>query len=174
MGGGIAIDFTLAYPMMVDALIPVASAVGGYVGSDTTGQQWAEIGAALAKGDLPGAVELTLRMWVDGPKRSPNQVDPTVRERVREMIAHYFTRPQVDSQPLEPPAISRLAEIRVPTFTIVGDGDLPDVLAQADLLHRGIAGARKVVMPGLAHVLNMERPAEFNQHVLEFLDTLPQ
>jgi pimeloyl-ACP methyl ester carboxylesterase len=46
---------------------------------------------------------------------------------------------------------------------------MPDILASADLLHHGIAGARKVVLPGVAHVPNMERPEQFNRLVLDFL-----
>jgi pimeloyl-ACP methyl ester carboxylesterase len=172
MGGGIALNFTLTYPTMVDALILAAAGVGGYTGSDVVKQQWSEIGAALDRGDMAEAVELALRMWVDGPQRALNQVDPAVRERVREMIAHAFALPESDPQPLEPPALSRLAEIHVPTLIIVGSGDVPDILAQADLLEQGIAGAQKVVIPGVAHVPNMERPRDFNRIVLNFLGTL--
>jgi pimeloyl-ACP methyl ester carboxylesterase len=171
MGGGIAIDFTLTYPTMVDALILVAAGVGGYTASDVVKQQWSEVGAALDRGDVAQAVELALRMWVDGPMRSAEQVDPAVRERVREMMAHAFALPESDPQPLEPPALSRLAEIHVPTLIIVGSGDVPDILAQADLLEHGITGAQKVVIPGVAHVPNMERPQDFNRIVLDFLGT---
>lgn len=34
----------------------------------------------------------------------------------------------------------------------------------------GIAGARKVVIPGVAHMVNMEEPEVFNRIVLEFLE----
>ena len=170
-GGRIAIDFALAHPAMVDALILAASAVGGYPVSDAVKERWAEFGAALARGDVPGAVELALRMWVDGPRRAPEQVDPAVRERVRELMAHRFTLPESHPQPLEPPAISRLGEIRVPTLIIVGDGDQPEILAIADLLCEGIPGARRAVIPGVAHLPNLERPAEFNRLVLDFLGT---
>jgi 3-oxoadipate enol-lactonase len=170
MGGGIAIDFTLTYPTMVDALILAAAGVGGYTASDVVKQQWSEIGAALDSGDVAEAVELALRMWVDGPARAPDQVDPAVRERVGEMIQD--SKPVPVPQPLEPPALSRLAEIHVPTLIIVGSGDVPDILAQADLLEQGIAGAQKVVIPGAAHVPNMERPRDFNRIVLDFLGTL--
>jgi pimeloyl-ACP methyl ester carboxylesterase len=36
-------------------------------------------------------------------------------------------------------------------------------------LEAGIAGARRVVMEGTAHVPNMEQPGAFNQIVLDFL-----
>ena len=47
--------------------------------------------------------------------------------------------------------------------------DVPDVLAQADLLHATIPGAQKALIPGVAHVPNMERPDHFNRLVLDFL-----
>jgi pimeloyl-ACP methyl ester carboxylesterase len=36
-----------------------------------------------------------------------------------------------------------------------------------------ISGARKIVMPGTAHLPNMEFPKAFNAHVQAFLDSLP-
>jgi pimeloyl-ACP methyl ester carboxylesterase len=171
-GAGIALDFTLAYPAKVEALITVAPAVGGFPGSPATAQQWGGIGAALEEGDLTGAVELMLRMWVDGPYRTPERVEPTVRERVREMIELYFSRPHATPELPATPAIDRLREIRAPTLVLVGEADIPDILEQADLLHTCIAGAEKAVIPDVAHVLNMERPEAFNRLVLEFLDRL--
>jgi pimeloyl-ACP methyl ester carboxylesterase len=38
-----------------------------------------------------------------------------------------------------------------------------------DKLVSELPHARKVVLPGVAHMLNMEQPAQFNQIVLEFL-----
>ena len=67
------------------------------------------------------------------------------------------------------PASGRLGEVRVPTLVIVGLDDQPLIVRTADVLASQITGARKVVMVGLAHVPNMEKPAEFNQIVLDFL-----
>jgi len=169
MGGGVAIDATLACPDMVDALILVAASVGGYPSSEETMRQWGAIGAALAQGEAAEAVERTLRMWVDGPHRTPEAVDQAVRERMREMIAHYYTIRGDDPPPLKPSALARLDEIATPTLIVVGDGDVPDILAQAELLRKGIAGSRTVAIPEVAHVPNMERPALFNRLVLDFL-----
>jgi pimeloyl-ACP methyl ester carboxylesterase len=72
-------------------------------------------------------------------------------------------------QELEPPAAGRLGEIRVPTLVIAGDLDTTRVLASAEALAQGIPGARKVIIPGTAHMLSMEQPGEFNRVVLEFL-----
>jgi len=74
-----------------------------------------------------------------------------------------------DRAQMEPPAIGRLSEIQKPTLILVGAEDLPDVLAIAELLEHGIQGATKVVVPDAAHLLNMERPKEFNELMLSFL-----
>jgi len=174
MGGGIAIDFTLAYPAMVDALIPVASGLPGYAWSESLDEQGAAIQDAFSHGDVTHAVEIMTRMWTDGPQRTSAQVDPVVRERVRRMTTAMLARPkdEAEPRPLDPAAIARLADIHTPTLVVVGDQDVPDILAIATLLETNIAGARKAVIPETAHHLNMERPEEFNRIVLDFLSTL--
>jgi 3-oxoadipate enol-lactonase len=174
-GGHVAIDFALAYPEMVAALILGAPNVSGYEFSEETRRFGAEEDELLSRGDIAGATELNLRMWVDGPYRTPDQVDASVRERVREMQFHAFTMPvpeDADWQPLAPRAIKRLGEIQVPTLIIVGDQDVSEFLKLADLVAEGIAKAEKVVIPGAAHLPNMEKPEEFNRIVLDFLSCL--
>ena len=78
----------------------------------------------------------------------------------------------IDGQPLaplDPPAVQRLDQIRVPTLLIVGALDDPEVLRAAGTMEKEIPGARKVVISDAAHVPSMERPAEFDQAVLGFL-----
>ncbi len=171
-GGKIALDFALVHPERVASLVLGAPSVGGRPTSAEVKQFILEEEALLEKGDLAGATELNLRMWVDGPLRTPSQVDPVVRTRVGEMQAHAFTIPtpaDIEEIDLDPPAIKRLDEIRMPTLLIVGDYDLPDKLATVEELAAAIPQAESIVLPGVAHMVNMERPAEFNQIVLDFL-----
>ena len=178
MGGAIAINFTLMYPEMVDALIPVAMGLSGFEPSEEDEASEAEVDEALKSGNIARAVEVTLRFWTDGPMRTPEQVNPAVREKVRAMTTRNFERPEDENatQPrtLEPPAISRLSEIHVPTLIIFGDQDVRDILKIADILEKEIPGAKKVVISGTAHHLNMEKPGEFNRIVLDFLGSLKQ
>jgi 3-oxoadipate enol-lactonase len=73
---------------------------------------------------------------------------------------------------LEPPAIDRLHEIQTPTLAIVGDLDMPGILEIVDSVIKNVPGAEKVVIQGAAHMVNMERPKEFNKAVLKFLDRI--
>jgi len=175
-GGRIALEFTILHPDLVEALVLVGA---GLRGADWSGEMETfgeEEERLLEAGDVDGAVELNLRMWVDGPSRGPDEVDPDVRERVREMQRRAFEVqlpvPEAGpDSPFEPPATARLDEVQCPTLVVVGELDQPDILRIADLLAEGIPGARKAFIPGTAHVPSMEKPEEFNELVLEFLRT---
>jgi pimeloyl-ACP methyl ester carboxylesterase len=174
-GGRTALDFALAHPEMVSALVLVCPSVSGQEPSEVVRRFGAEEEALIERGDLMAAAELNVRMWVDGPRRAPEQVDRSVRDRVREMQHLAFTIPTPEGlEPidLEPPAIERLAEVRAPTLVAVGDYDIDEKLATVDRLAAEIPGAHKMVFPGAAHMLTMEQPAEFNRAVLDFLGEL--
>jgi pimeloyl-ACP methyl ester carboxylesterase len=170
-GGATILDFALAYPKMTSALILVGAGIGGYQFTGEPPPLVLAMREARERGDLARAVELALQLWTDGSNRKPEQVNPAARERTRAMTAQLFARPDVEApeNPLEPPAISRLAEIRVPTLAIVGDKDVLPIQEIADMIAAQVPGARKAVIPDAGHHPNMEHPALFNQIVLEFL-----
>jgi pimeloyl-ACP methyl ester carboxylesterase len=170
-GGRIALDFALEYPARVGALVLVGSGVGGYRMSAALDAVEEQIEAALAAGDLDHAAELDLRAWVDGPRRTPEQLDPAMRARAHVMARHVYEVAAEGGRPLLParPAVERLTELRVPTLVLVGDQDQPDMLTIADLLAGGIPGATKATLAGTAHLPNMEQPQTFNRLVLDFL-----
>ena len=57
----------------------------------------------------------------------------------------------------------------MPTLVIVGSEDHESIQDIADSLAKEIPGARKVLIAGARHLVNMEKPAQFNQAVLDFL-----
>jgi 3-oxoadipate enol-lactonase len=175
-GGHIAIDFALAYPEMVKALIAVAPALSGYEPSfdEATAQKETAAEEAYERGDKAHAAELEAQIWVDGPQRTPEQVDADFRRRALEMIRYIFELPDTDGEveELEPPAAGRLEEIQTPTLVIIGEQDVPAMSSIVDLLETNVAAANKVVMPGVAHFPNMEKPETFNQIVLDFLASI--
>ena len=170
-GAKIVVNFTLEHPEMTEALVLVAPALSGFAYTGDMPRQAEQIDLAEEAGDIAQVNELELQIWVDGPYRTPDQVDAQVRERVREMNLIALQTPDGlgNEQPLEPAAAGRLAELHTPTLVVVGDLDTPKTLAAAGYLVTHIAGARKVEMTGVAHLPNMERPEEFNRLVLSFL-----
>jgi 2-hydroxy-6-oxonona-2,4-dienedioate hydrolase len=175
MSGEIVLDFTLEHPEMVSTLIVVSAVPSGFEMRGEPPQQLMEMMAAVEQGDLALASELQNRIWIDGPFRQPDQVDPGVRKRAAEMnrigLANDTFR-KVDASPLNPlnpPAAQRLNEVHIPTLIIAGGLDDPEILRAADVMEAAISRASKVIMPECAHMPNMEQPEKFNQVVLDFL-----
>ena len=174
LGGSMALDTALQHPELVNALILVGSGISGRKHSADYHHRIDEIDQALAEHGLDAAIDREMEFWVYGRGRTAADVDPQVRAAVREMDFFNSARFPPDAEPerIRPAAAGRLGEIRVPTLVIVGDRDVEDIRDAAEELGRGIRGARLVVMPGVAHVPNMERPEEFNGLVLDFLSSV--
>ncbi|MFD9890756.1 alpha/beta fold hydrolase [Amycolatopsis sp. NPDC059027] len=68
-----------------------------------------------------------------------------------------------------PSYVDMLATVRVPALVVVGEQDEFTPLADARLLHDRIPGARLLVVPGAAHMPNLERPDVFNSALEELL-----
>ena len=165
-GAGVAVEVAVTRPALVASLLLVAP--GGSLITELTSDLRSFIeaeAAALAHGDLDAAVEANLTWWVDGPGRAADGVDPTVRELVRRMQRQAFELTaewdDVEEAELDPPAVERLEEIRVPTLVLVGALDLQAVQHAAGRVVLGVSGARRVDWPDVAHLPSMERPGEF-------------
>jgi 3-oxoadipate enol-lactonase len=175
LGGRVALEVAVARPELVTALVLVAPGLPGHDWSKETVAGWEEEEAAWKAGDIDAAVEINLRMWVDGPRRKPEDVDPTVRERVAKMQRRAIelqlpVGDDAEEELLVPDLVQRLGEIDLPTLVLVGDEDMPDMHEIADQLEREIPGARRATIACTAHVPSLERPREFDELVLRFLE----
>ncbi|MFE5508218.1 alpha/beta fold hydrolase [Amycolatopsis japonica] len=171
-GGRIAVDFALTYPELVENLVLVATGLSAMVTKDPfVLEQNKKLEEAGARGDLPAAIECLLRMWVDGPRRAPAAVDQRVRLLCREMYTQTIVRHGLAGFTLmdELRAVERTGELTPRTLTLVGDLDSSDIIAIADQIENEAHDARKLVVPGVAHMINLEKPAEFSGILLDFL-----
>ena len=175
LGGRVALEVAVAQPERSSGLVLVGAGLPGHGWSDDMRATWEEEEVALRAGDLDGAVEVSLRAWVDGPRRRPEDVDPEVRARVAEMQRRAFELQrhveEDEEEPLVEDLAQRLGEIRAPTLVLTGEEDCADILAIADQLAREIPRARRAKIANTAHVPSMERPDEFDELVLPFLES---
>jgi 3-oxoadipate enol-lactonase len=165
LGGRIAIDFTLAHPDRVASLTAVAAGMSGFEFSAGNWPQ--QLRAAQDRGG-----EAAAELWLQDPYMVPALEHADLAPRIRQLVlenARVWLQNPLLPRRLTPPAAKRLGEIRVPTLVVIGDRDVPDMQRVADALASGIAGARKVVVAGAGHIVNLERPAEFDRAVLGFL-----
>jgi 3-oxoadipate enol-lactonase len=169
-GGRVAIDYALEHPDRVVAVVAAGPGLGGFrFDSEEVLEGRQELIEAWGRGEWDRVVELFQRSWTDGPYRSPEEVDPAVREKVRVMTRTGIEN-AAEGRTMDPPAIDRLDELRMPTLVVVGELDMPDIHEIAELLVAANPNAEKTVIEGVAHMVNMEKPEEFNRVVLEYLE----
>jgi 3-oxoadipate enol-lactonase len=169
LGGRTSIDFALAYPEVPAALVLISTGVSGMAFTDPFTLDCLRMqGEAAANGDAEAFVEGLLRAWVDGPRRAAGDVPSDLRTRcaqmVRGMVRLYGSS---NGTMLELGAVDRLAELRPPVLTVVGALDTTDIRRESDRL--ASHGAEQVVIDGAAHVVNLDRPADFMAALRGFL-----
>lgn len=174
LGGRVALEVAVAQPERIEKLVLMNPGLPGHAWSEETQAGWAEEETALERGDLDAAVEVNLRMWVDGPHRSASDVDADMRARVGEMQRRAFelqmpVAEDAREELLVPDLSDRIADVRAPTLVLTGDEDHDDIQSIANLLAEQIPDARRTSIPRTAHIPSLERPDEFDRVVLDFL-----
>jgi 3-oxoadipate enol-lactonase len=188
MGAEVALQFALDCPDMVDGLILIGSSLDGYEYSPQGMRNWEYFVNLVRARDFPRAIDEFIRHWVDGPVAP---ADESVRRRARAIMeeysfVHFFPRQlpktptsstlvsQVESDSMQDyrAPIDRLGDIQVPTLIMVGNQDQPDVIDIAGLLTMAIPDAKQVMIPGAAHIINLQHPDAFNRAVLDFMGNL--
>ena len=172
LGGKVAIEMAIVYPEIVSRLILIAPGMPGYEYRDKeTLAKDALLEGLIASGKRKEVADMQVDIWVVGLNRHRETVDSAARALVREMILDNYAS-VTDRYPETPPGfdlMSRLVEIRVPTLVMIGDSDLPDMQAISQLVADRIRGAKRLLIPGAAHLPNLENPILFNQSVIDFL-----
>ena len=170
MGGYVALEFFRKFPERVRALIladtrPQADTNEGHRAREETARR------ALDEG-MDAIAEAMLTKLLAA---STHEGKPEVVTRVREMIIGM--NPCGAAAALRGMALRRdqtdlLPEINVPTLIIVGAEDAITPKSDAEAMRSKIEGSRLVEIEGAGHVSNIERPAEFNRALVEFLAEL--
>jgi pimeloyl-ACP methyl ester carboxylesterase len=170
LGGGAAINFAIEHPDAVRALVLVDSTLGGFAWSQGFTSDQAAIRQAARE-----SVDAARARWLTLPIFGPALQNPRSADRIRAQVAEYsgwhWLNPD-PGRPFTPPAIQRLGAITAPTLIVLGERDTPDFHVIASTLEQGIAGAKKVTIPGAGHIANLEAPERFNEILLEFLGRL--
>ncbi len=167
-GGRIALELALARPELVERLVLIGAGLGSWEWSEAAQAGFAEEEEAIERGDLHEAAASQARMWLaDG-------ATPEVRELTEAMtLRSYEQQLPVDGQVQavwpDLSAETRLAEVGVPTLVVVGSEDVADIKEMAERLTEAIPDARLETIEGAGHLPSLERPAELNRLLLDFL-----
>ena len=81
-------------------------------------------------------------------------------------------RPRGRQVPLDPPAAERLDRLTMPVLFVHGALDFSYVETFGRHLEANVPGARFVVVPGVAHLVAVEKPAEAARLVVDLVRPL--
>jgi pimeloyl-ACP methyl ester carboxylesterase len=154
LGGYMSLAFYRAHPERVKALLIIDTGPG--FKKDEAREAWNKRAldtAALYEKDGLAALQTASRERATARHRS---AEGLVRA-ARGMLT------QRDARVME-----LLPEIKVPSLIVVGAEDTP-FLAASDYMASKIPGARKVVIPGAGHAVNIDQPEAFIEAVRDFL-----
>ena len=157
LGGYMSLAFHLAHPERVRALIIIDTGPG--FKSDDARQRW-----------NAHALEILSKLAAEGL----SYLSSTTRERSTSshqsadglMRAALGMLTQRDAS-----VIKSLPNIKVPTLIVVGENDVQFHNA-ANYMAEKIPKARKIVIPGAGHAVNIDQPVIFNKAVCDFLESL--
>ena len=176
MGGGLAMDFALAHPSRVKALIMVGSGPSGLELDVPAPVKFVEAEKAFEAGDLDLVAEIETQIWFDGMDRTPEQVNQAMRKLAYEMdrmaLTHEVKKLGKRLPNTETPAFNRLSDLKIPVLVVIGVQDTPYILAAADYMKEKILAVQKVIIEDAAHLPNMDHPNEFQKTVKTFLESL--
>jgi pimeloyl-ACP methyl ester carboxylesterase len=179
MGGGIALGFSLRWPDRVNRLVLVDS----YGLADRAPSHrlsylflrvpflnemtWATIrySRSLARWSLSS-------IFHDPSRMSDDLVDEvwaeSKRPRAGKAFAH-FQNYELGWRGLRTVYVDRLGEIKAQTLIVHGAEDRLVPIAAARVAHDRIAGSQLHIIPGCGHWPQRERPDEFNEAIVSFL-----
>lgn len=173
-GANIALDFTLEQPDRVRSLVVASGGIGGYESpAEAPESTWEEPERAIEARDWDAVTEWETAYWADGPGQPRDRV-PAVREKVHGWVLENYRAEKEEGQPkpLQPPAIERLGDLRVPLLVVLGTLDDPGTVESMRHLAGVVPGARLEAFEGAAHMVNLEQPERFNAVVRALLDAV--
>jgi pimeloyl-ACP methyl ester carboxylesterase len=169
MGGGVTVDFALEYPDRVRSVIVIASALGGFkVDFGPVVPAMIAMQQAAQDGDLPEAK----RIWIESPLFVPTNRDPGLAQRLRRMVddwSGWQMTHQANHVDPDPPPAERLDGLSVPALVINGALDNEGMLRIAAEIEARAPLARRVLLPDVGHLPNMEAPEAVNDLIASFL-----
>lgn len=164
MGGATALGLAERHPDRLDRVIVCDSPCQS---TPQSSQQWEERIAVAQKQGIAALVEPTVGRWFppDTLAKNPPHIDK-VRAMIRNTPVDGFIG--CAAALANHDYASAATTVQRPVLFMVGEKDGATPVAMRKL-HEKVAGSRFVELSGAGHISNMDRPAEFNQALHDFL-----
>ncbi|MCB9169535.1 MAG: alpha/beta fold hydrolase [Flavobacteriales bacterium] len=170
MGGYVAMAFAEAWPERLAGLLLINTRA---TADDEAGKRGREDTAQRALGQ--GMTVIARAMVPTLLSERTRQRDPALATGVEALIARQRTDAVAAASrgmATRPDRHAALASVPVPTLIVTGEHDMLMPLPTSLALQAAVPNADLVVIPGAAHLSNLEEPAAFNAAVGKFLATI--
>jgi len=163
MGGATALGLAERHPERFDRIIVCDSPCQS---TPQSSQQWEERIVLAQKQGMQALVEPTIGRWFppETVAKNPPHLDK-VRAMIRATPVNGFIG--CAAALADHDYASAVAGVRHRVLFLVGEKDAPAPAMRK--LHERLDGSRYVELPGAGHISNMDRPAEFNRAIADFL-----
>jgi 3-oxoadipate enol-lactonase len=163
MGGATALGLAERHPDRLDKVIVCDSPCQS---TPQSSQQWEERIAVAQKQGIDALVEPTVGRWFPPETLAKN---PPHLDKVRAMFRATPVNGFIGCAAAlaDHDYASAIASVKRPVLFLVGEKDAPAPAMRK--LHEKLPGSRYVELPGAGHISNMDRPAEFNRALQDFL-----
>lgn len=179
MGSGIVVDFAIAYPNMCKSLIPIGPWANGYgvnnFKSPAADSLFQVMGKVTTIAKDRGSKEATDYFWT-GNKMFSNTVRSSRALDHLKMVGYDYSfwgfMNANKRTPLQPLAIYQLKKIEVPTLIVTAEYDLEVCKEIAQIMEKEIVGSKLVSILNAGHCMNIEKPEELNEVLVNFIYSL--
>lgn len=180
MGSGIIVDFALEYPEMCLSIIPTGPWAVGFGTNEYKSPAADSLFAVMAKTTTiakeKGSKEATDYFWTGNNVISPtaNKSKSTL-DSLLQMgyeYSYWGFLNQNKRSFISPAAIGRLSQIEISTLIVTAEFDVVACIEIANLMEKDIKGSIKVSINGAGHLMNMDKPEEFNAQLVSFIESL--
>lgn len=167
-GAAAAIDFALSNPKRVESMTLVGPMLlGRRMGIDS----WGRCVALANDGDRATAAEI----FLDDPLFEGLRQDEELFEEVRQIVLDYgggHWTGSVSSRFRDQDPAPRLKDLDIPALVVSGEADIPSFMLMAEAYAKALPRARREIIQGVGHLVNIEAADVFNDLVRAFLATL--
>jgi pimeloyl-ACP methyl ester carboxylesterase len=173
-GGALALGYALDYPEKVDQLILEAPAVYGTGGSPSwlnwvfSIPQIDHLGPLAVASIASSGLDLLVESYTDPSMITAEvQASYTAPLKIAGWERAFW---EFNKAPRSLNLVERLDDLRAPTLIITGDDDRVVATADSIKLNGDLPGSELVIIEGAGHLPNEEKPKEFVDAVLRFLN----
>jgi pimeloyl-ACP methyl ester carboxylesterase len=171
LGCQIVVDAYTVHPNLFRSIIAVGPYVSGYGSSAAD----ALFGAYIECGEIYGqeGADAAAVGFANIPAFNPAHMQPQAKAAIIDICRDYRWWWADHTDPMQgvaPVATEVLANISVPLLIVSADHDATVCQEVADLLEQHVPQNQRITIPAATHFMLMEKPAEFNEALTNFLE----